>query len=141
MLPGRERYFVTVSVADCVTPPDFAEIEALVEDFCTFVEIVNVADTWPAATVTLAGTVATVVFEDVNVTTVPPEGAAVLSTTVPVLLVPPFTDVGFNVNEIGAAEGVTCSVALRETPEYTPVTVAVETDVDVEVDTGNVAES
>jgi hypothetical protein len=44
----------------------------------------NVASVVPAATVTLAGTVARAVTELVNVTTDPPAGAAAFSVTVPV---------------------------------------------------------
>jgi hypothetical protein len=69
----------------------------------------------PAGTVTLAATVAAVVRLDRNVTTVPPAGAGALSVIVPVLAVPPLTDVGFNTKVIGAGVGVTWRVPLCET--------------------------
>ena len=48
--------------------------------------IVNVAVRVPAGTVTLTGTVATAVLDDVSVTTLPPTGAFVDSVTVPVVV-------------------------------------------------------
>ena len=65
---------------------------------------VNVVDVLPAATVTLAGTVAAG-FPLESVTTAPPVGAAALSVTVPVELAPPVTLVGFRVTEASTAEG------------------------------------
>src|SRR5262245_8767252 len=74
----------------------------------------------PAATVTLAGTVATAVFELDNVTTVPPAGAGALSVTVAVDVLPPVTLVGLSVKEatvtVVAAGGFTVSVADCVTP-------------------------
>jgi hypothetical protein len=67
------------------------------EDVCVLVEIGNVTVVTPAGTVTDVGTVATVVVPLVNVTTTA-SVAGPVSVTVPVLLVPPFTDVGFSVN-------------------------------------------
>ena len=58
----------------------------------------------PAATVTLAGTVAAALLRD-SVTIVPPLGAAAVSFTVPVELVPPVTVLGLRVRAEGT--GVT----------------------------------
>ena len=58
----------------------------------------------PAATVTLAGTVAAAVLLLLNVTVAPPVGAGPFSVTVPVDVLPGATDVGLRVKELG--EGV-----------------------------------
>jgi hypothetical protein len=52
------------------------------------VVIVNVAELFPATTVTLAGVVATAVLLLDSVTTIPPVGAAALRFTVPVTVPP-----------------------------------------------------
>jgi hypothetical protein len=69
----------------------------------------------PAATVTLEGTLATVVLLLESVTCAPPVGAGPLSVTVPVDEFPPVTLVGLSVNEesmgAGGGAGVTVSVA------------------------------
>ena len=57
------------------------------------------AEVEPAATVTLAATVAAAVLLLVSVTTAPPVGAAAFSVTVPVDPVPPVTLVGFVVKD------------------------------------------
>ena len=62
----------------------------------------NVAVVAPAATVTLAGTVADALL-DASVTTKPPAGAAADKVTVPVLDTPPATDVGFKETELSDA--------------------------------------
>ncbi len=62
----------------------------------TLVVTVNVRLVDPAATVTLAGTVAAAESSE-RVTTVPPAGAAELSRTVPVEDAPPTTVVGLSV--------------------------------------------
>ena len=56
--------------------------------------ILNFALVAPAATVTLAGTVAAAVLLDVSVTIEPPAGAALFSVTVPLALAPPTTEAG-----------------------------------------------
>ena len=86
------------------------------------VVIANVAVVAPAATVTLAGTVADALL-DASVTTRPPAGAADDSVTVPVLDTPPATDVGFKVTELSVA-AVIVRLAVWETPESVPVIVA-----------------
>ena len=95
-----------------------AEIVELVEirtiDVCT----VNVALVLPAATVTLAGTLAAPLLLD-SVTCAPPAGAGPLSVTVPVEdCAPPVTLVGFKVSEetVGRGGGITVSEADRLTP-------------------------
>jgi hypothetical protein len=74
----------------------------------------NVAVVCPAATVTLAGTVADVLLLP-SVTTAPPVGATALNVTVPVEPAPPVTLVGFNDTEEIVTEfttGFTVKVAL-----------------------------
>ena len=63
---------------------------------------VNVAEVAPAATITLAGTVAADALLE-SVTTPPPLGAAPLSITVPVDGVPPLTVAGLTATEDSAA--------------------------------------
>jgi len=72
---------------------------------------VKVAVAAPAATVTLAGTVAADVLLLVSVTAAPPVGAAPLSVTVPVDEAPPVADVGFTLTELTTG-GVTVRVAV-----------------------------
>lgn len=74
----------------------------------------NAAVVCPAATVTLAGTVADVLLLP-SVTTAPPVGATALNVTVPVEPAPPVTLVGFNDTEetvTGFTTGFTVKVAL-----------------------------
>jgi len=58
------------------------------------VETVKVAEVAPCGTETLAGTVATAVFEEDSVTTTPPWPAAAVSVAVPVAVLPPRTAPG-----------------------------------------------
>ncbi len=100
---------VTVSEADLLAPLNVAEMETVVDTATALVLTVNVALVAPAATVTLDGTLATVVLLLESVTTAPPDGAAPLSVTVPVEEFPPGTLVGFTeteerVTDVGADE-------------------------------------
>ena len=72
---------------------------------------VKVALVTPAATVTLGGTLATVVLLLESATCAPPAGAGPLSVTVPVEGFPPVTLVGFSASEERerVAEGGACS--------------------------------
>ena len=106
------------SVADLVEPLEEAEMTAeVVEDTAT-VETVKVADSFPAATVTLEGTAATDGFELASETTTPPEGAGPESVTVPVALEPPVTVEGLSVSDesVGRGGGVTVTVAVLVVP-------------------------
>jgi hypothetical protein len=78
---------------------------------------VNVALLAPAATVTVAGTVAVDVLLLERETTAPPVGAGPLSVTVPVEGDPPVTLVGFSVSEERVrAGGSTVSEAVLVAP-------------------------
>ena len=101
---------VTVSVVAAVT---------------VLVVIVNVAVVAPAATVTLAGTVPTVVDDDAKFTTAPPVGAARVNVTVPVTNTPPVAAETLVVMvEMAAAGGVTVTVAVPVDPLVEAVMVA-----------------
>ncbi len=71
---------------------------AAVVELTAVVVTVKVAVVAPAATVTLAGTVADPPLLD-KLTTAPPVCAALLSVTVPVEEAPPVTAVGFNLRD------------------------------------------
>ena len=71
-----------------------------VDEVTERVVIWNVALLAPEAMLTLAGTVAAAVVLLDRVTTIPDDGAAALSVTVPCDGLPPITVVGFNVNEL-----------------------------------------
>ncbi len=70
-----------------------------VVELTAVVVTVNVAVVDPAATATLAGTVAAPVLLLVSVTTAPPVGAALLKVTVPVEEVPPVTADGLKLRD------------------------------------------
>jgi hypothetical protein len=81
------------------------------------VAIVKVAVELPAATVTVAGTVAAAELE-LNDTEASPAGADAVNVTVACELVPPITDVGDKAIEFRAeAAGVTVRLAVLDAPE------------------------
>ena len=82
-----------------MTPPAVAETVTEVLAEPGDVVTMNVAELPPAATVTLAGTLATVGWLLDSATTVPPAGALPLSVTVPVEELPAFTVEGESVND------------------------------------------
>ena len=84
-----------------------------------FVVIVNVALVAPPATLTLGGIVATAVLLVESATIAPPEGAALVSITVPCEELPPTTFVGLSVKAesvAGPGDG-DCAVNLRVTDQ------------------------
>jgi hypothetical protein len=104
----------TVKEADFVVPLLEAVIVTAAHDVTDWVATVNVALVAPAATVTLAGTVATAVLLLVSVTTVPPVGAAPVKVTVPVEEAGPTTLVGFtDTDDKLAAAGAACGLKRR----------------------------
>ena len=105
---------VTVKVADRLVPrvPDMVTEVLLATGL---VVTVNVAEVAFAATVTLAGTLATAAFLLDKVTTDPPAGAGPSRVTVPLEEVPPITEVGLKLTEFRVA-GVTVKVAVSVTP-------------------------
>jgi hypothetical protein len=89
----------TVRVAVRVTPPNTAEMVAVVDAVTGVVVTAKLALVAPAGTVTLAGTVAAVEFSESD-TTAPPLGAAALKVAVPVEELPPTTLVGVSASEV-----------------------------------------
>jgi hypothetical protein len=89
-------------VVFCV-PPNFAEIVTDFFPVTGLVAIENVADVIFAGTVTVEGTVATVVLLLVKLTVAPSGGAGPLKVTVPIACVPPCTEVGLKVSELSTA--------------------------------------
>src|SRR5262245_18168997 len=95
----------TVRVAVRVFAPCVAVIVTAVEVATELVETAKVAVVAPEATVTLAGTVAMLVFELDSDTASPPAGAALVSVTVPLAPLPPTTLVGFTLTAERLAGG------------------------------------
>lgn len=108
-----------------------AEMVTVVSEDGLFVLTVKVALVWPAATVTLPGTVATLVLLLESVTTMPPEGATPESVTVPVDVLRPLTLVGLSESEervtvpAGVTVNVACCVVLPRVAVITAVLVVV----------------
>jgi hypothetical protein len=100
-------------VADLVTPDRAALMVAEVWVFTLVVLTVNVALLIPAATMTVPGRVAA---DEVLLSTTerPPVGAGEPRVTVPMLDVPPLTEVGLSVREASDA-GFSLKLALSET--------------------------
>jgi hypothetical protein len=86
-------------------------IVAVVDDVTLLVVTVKVAVVLPAATLTLAGTVAEELLL-ASMTVAPPVGAAAFRVTVPVEELPPGTDVGLSDTADSATAGVTVSEAV-----------------------------
>jgi hypothetical protein len=109
----------TVSNVVLVVPPYEAEMVTGVAAVTALVVTVNIALVAPAATVTLAGTVAADALLE-RATTAPPLGAAPLSVTVPVDGDPPFTVAGFSATEDSATAvaGSTVSNVVLVVPLY-----------------------
>jgi hypothetical protein len=105
---------VTLSVADLVAEPRVAVMVAVKLPFCAVVLIAKLADVNPAGIVTEDGTV-TAVLLDERLTVVPPVGAALLRSTVPVVVVPPVTVEGETVRPL-KREAWIVSGAAKELP-------------------------
>lgn len=115
---------VTVSDAVRVAPPYDPVIVTPVDAATDSVVIVNVALVLAAATVTLAGAVATPVLLLASVTTAPPDGAAAVSVAVPCDEVPPTTLVGLTDSaERAGADATGCGVK-RRTVDHAPTVPA-----------------
>jgi hypothetical protein len=109
---------VTVSEAVLVTPAYNAEMVTDVEVVTLLVLTANVALLAPAATATLAGTVAAAVLPLIRETAAPPLGAGPLRVTVPIEGDPPVTLIGLSAIAESVAEpgGVTVSEAVLVPP-------------------------
>jgi len=145
---------VTIRVAVLETP---LRVAVIVGDSFTFgrkVVDVNVAVVAPAAMVTDAGGVVCE-LEAERLTTMPPVGAALLIVTVPVVLLPPRTVVGFNVKPVSTgaltakvavavAEPVVAVIVsdlLADTATVVAVNVPVFCPAAIVIDAGTVAEA
>lgn len=110
---------LAVSVAVCETPLYDAVMVGLASAATALVVTVKVALVFPAATVTVAGTVAATVLLLERATTSPPVGAAPVIVTVPVEGEPPVTLVGRSVRLVGTGAVIgsktLCSVSRGST--------------------------
>jgi len=78
--------------------------------------ILNDAEVAPAATITVAGTLAALVLELESDTTAPPEGAADVSVTFPFSVLSPESVLEFTVTLLSAAGGLTVALTVLFTP-------------------------
>lgn len=106
---------VTVTLSVLVIPPYDPEIVTDVFAATGKVVTVNVAVVAPAATVTLAGTVATAVLLLVSATTAPPAGAAPFNVTVACEVPPPRTELALTLTEL-SVPAVTVRLSVLVTP-------------------------
>jgi len=115
-----------VMVSAAVGAPPLSVAVMVEEPAVRVVTVVTwkVAVVEPAATVTVAGTVASAVLLEESATEVPPVGAATLRVTVSVEGLPPRTLVGLSETPV-ATIGVTVSVAVLETALAVAVIVEV----------------
>src|SRR5262245_40758032 len=100
-----------------------------VDEVTDFVVTLKVALVWPAATVTLTGTVAAAVFELASDTVAPPAGAAAVRVTVPVDGVPPVTLAGLTAmaeSATAATGGFTFRTTERVAPRAAVIVTGVE---------------
>ena len=125
-----------------MTPPELAVTVTDTDAVTDEVAIVKPALVAPAATVTLAGTVATAVLLLESVTTVPPEGAAAVSVTVPLTELPPVTLAEPRVSALKAGAGAlgeSVSAAVTVAPWYEAERVIAVEDATTVVVTVNAA--
>jgi hypothetical protein len=99
--------------------PMVAVMNTLVLEETDVVVTVNEAAVLPAATVTLAGTVAAELLLE-SETTFPPEGAAALRVTVPVELFPPTTVVGFKVTLVTVGPQAVLAFTVKFAETFAP---------------------
>jgi hypothetical protein len=115
---------LTVSTAVLVTSPYTAEMVDVLTAITALLVTANVAVVAPAATVTFAGTMATVVLLLDRVTTAPPTGAAAVNETLAVDVAPPVTVAGFNVNPASTGADVPPTLNFARNASSPPPCVA-----------------
>jgi len=113
---------VTVSVAGTDVLPREAVMVTGVVDGTATVVIVNVTEEVPAGIVTVPGGFALVLLEE-RLTVAPPGGAGSLSVSVPVLDVPPMTELGETVRVLGTG-GVRVTIVETDVEPTVAVIVA-----------------